>query len=390
MQKIDSITVSESHAFSSTVELTKALIERPSITPNDAGCQVLLAEQLSSLGFSIEHLRINEVDNLWARLGTASPLFVFAGHTDVVPPGPLTEWVSPPFSPTVREGYLYGRGAADMKGSIAAMLTACQRFLTKHPNFTGSIAFLITSDEEGPAKDGTQKVLKILKERRVVMDYCLVGEPTSEEQLGDIMKVGRRGSLTGHLKIFGEQKHIAYADSKLNPIHQSFPALADLSNVIWDSEIPPFPKTSFHISNLHAGTHAGNIVPGLLECQFNFRFSPNVTAVLLQQRVEIILKMHHLHYELRWELFGLPFLTKPGKLRTVVKDAIKEILNIETEASASGGTSDARFIAQDCDQVIEFGPSRFGIHGINERVKVDDLDKLSVVYERILEKLLLG
>lgn len=388
---------------SSTVELAKALLSISSITPLDKGCQLLIAKRLAALGFNIEHLRFGEVDNLWARLGTEAPLFVFAGHTDVVPPGPLSEWESSPFTPTPKGDYLFARGAADMKGSLAAMVTACESFLQASPTFKGSIAFLITSDEEGPAKDGTKRVLEVLQERGITIDYCLVGEPSSEEILGDVMKVGRRGSLSGHLKVFGQQQHIAYATHEDNLIHQSLAALTALSTLSWEYDeirtkekqeiaiseknTDTFPKTSFHISNVHAGTHAGNIVPGILECQFNFRFSPKLTPEHIQEKVETLFNSHQLAYELRWELFGLPFLTNDGMLRQTASKVIHEVLGIHPQSSTSGGTSDARFIAQTGAQVIEFGPSRKTIHSINECVKTTDLDKLSVVYEKILSKI---
>lgn len=369
----------------STLALAKALLSIPSVTPLDKGCQLLIAQRLAALGFSIEHLRFGDVDNLWARFGSEAPLFVFAGHTDVVPSGPLSEWESPPFTPTIRGDYLFGRGAADMKGSLAAMVTACESFLQHSPIFQGSIAFLITSDEEGPAKDGTKRVLEWLQERDITIDYCLVGEPSSEETLGDVMKVGRRGSLSGHLKIFGEQKHIAYAASEDNTIHKSLPALSALSTVLWEQvETSDFPNTSFHISNVHAGTHVGNVIPGVLECQFNFRFSPALSPETIQERVEMLFNSYKLRYELRWELFGLPFLTNDGILRQTASSAIYAVLGIQPEPSSSGGTSDARFIARTGAEVIEFGPSRKTIHGINECVRIKDLDQLSLVYEKIL------
>lgn len=388
--------LNESHPsnLTNTLELAKSLIALPSITPHDQGCQPLIADRLKSMGFSIEHLRFGQVDNLWARCGTSAPLVVFAGHTDVVPPGPLEAWHSPPFTPTVRNGYLFGRGAADMKGGLAAMITACEAFLQQSPHFEGSIGFLITSDEEGPAIDGTKKVLATLQARGIIIDYCVVGEPSSEEHLGDIMKVGRRGSLSGHLKIFGEQNHIAYTDQKDNPIHQSFPALSALTSIIWDPEekLDPnlvlFPKTSFHISNLHAGTHATNVVPGILDCHFNFRFSPRLSPEIIQKTVENLLKQHKIRYELHWELSGLPFLTKDGKLRQVTSEAVHEVLGVYPIASAMGGTSDARFIAETGAEVIELGPCRKTIHALNECVKASDLDQLSLIYQRILVKLL--
>lgn len=400
-----------------TIALTKALVAKPSITPDDHGCQLLIAERLKKLGFTVEHLRFGQVDNLWAQLGNSAPLFVFAGHTDVVPPGPLEAWTSPPFEPHSRKGHLFGRGTADMKGSIAAMVTAVERFLQnngqpyngkenneknnkgKHNNGIdnllggfGSIGFLLTSDEEGPALEGTVKVLEWLKEKNIKIDYCLVGEPTSEEQLGDILKVGRRGSMSGHLKIYGQQKHIAYASQDDNPIHKALEPLfqlSQLSSLLWESEpeLPPFPKTSFHIANLHAGTHAWNIVPGHLECQFNFRFSPAVSPEFLQEKVRSLFENFPHRYELNFQVSGLPFLTEQGHLRNICSEAITEELNIIPNPSASGGTSDARFIAQTGCEVVEFGPIRHSIHAIDECVRESDLVKLSLVYESILKRI---
>lgn len=380
------------NTISNTLALANDLISRPSITPQDEGCQLLIAERLAALGFSIEHLRFGNVDNLWARRGNEAPLFVFAGHTDVVPTGPLSEWENPPFTPTIKGDYLFGRGAADMKGGLAAMVTACERFLQESPQFSGSLGFLITSDEEGPAKDGTKRVLELLKDRDIRIDYCVVGEPASEEILGDIIKVGRRGSLSGHLKVFGQQKHIAYAHPEDNPIHQSLAALAALAATVWEpleqnTEAFAFPRTSFHISNVHAGTHAGNIVPGLLECHFNFRFSPQLTFEHIREKVEALFNHHKLRHELHWDLSGLPFLTNDGLLRQTASSVIYEILGRHPELSASGGTSDARFIAQTGAQVIEVGPSRKTIHGLNECVNIKDLDRLSLIYEKILRKI---
>lgn len=395
MKTVHLSDISQENVLSDTLELTKDLIARPSITPDDHGCQQLIAERLQRLGFNVEHHRFEQVDNLWATYpahtleniqGSPAPFFVFAGHTDVVPPGPLSDWISPPFTPTSREGYLFGRGAADMKGSIAAMITACERFLKQHNTFSGSIGFLITSDEEGPAVQGTKQVLETLHHRGIRFNYCLVGEPTSEQRLADVIKVGRRGSLSGHLKLYGTQKHIAYASPEENVIHQAFTALSALTREEWDAEhTPPFPKTSFHISNFHAGTHAGNIVPGVIECQFNFRFSPHLIPEQIQKRVENILDQHEIRYDLRWELFGLPFLTNDGVLRKATHEAILQVLSYQPLDSASGGTSDARFIAQTGAEVIELGPNRSTIHAVNECVKIEDLATLSLIYERLLQ-----
>lgn len=373
---------------SATLTLTKALIERPSVTPHDAGCQLLLAERLHTSGFHTESLRFGDVDNLWARHGNQSPLFVFAGHTDVVPSGPEKNWQSAPFQPTVRDNKLYGRGSADMKGSIAAMVCATERFLQRFPNPKGSIGYLLTSDEEGPAVDGTIKVVQTLEHRHEKIDWCLVGEPTSAKRLGDMIKNGRRGSLNANLTIHGTQGHVAYPHLATNPIHVFAPVLSALCAEQWDNGNAHFPPTTFQISNIHAGTGATNVIPGDLEVMFNFRFSTAVTEQQLRQRIEALLEKHGVKYSLQWTLSGNPYLTSAGKLVEASAAAIREICGYDTELSTSGGTSDGRFIAPTGAQVVELGPLNASIHKIDEHVDIHDLDTLSAVYERLLEKLL--
>jgi succinyl-diaminopimelate desuccinylase len=374
--------------MSETIELAKALIERASVTPDDAGCQPLIAERLQALGFSIESLRFGEVDNLWARRGSAAPLFVFAGHTDVVPPGPLADWDSDPFTATTRDGCLYGRGAADMKSSIAAMVTACERFIARHASHRGSIAFLLTSDEEGPSIDGTVKVIEHLKARGEQIDWCLVGEPSSRKQTGDVIKNGRRGSLNGVLRVHGQQGHVAYPQLADNPIHRAAAALAELVAVEWDAGNAHFPPTTFQISNIHAGTGAENVIPGELHILFNLRFSTESSPESIQSRVHAILDRHGLDYSIDWKISGLPFITPAGELVDAARRAIHSISGIETELSTSGGTSDGRFIAPTGAQVVELGPLNATIHKTNECVNLAELDTLSSIYERILELLL--
>lgn len=381
-----------------TVELAIALISRASVTPDDAGCQALLSARLAALGFRIERLRFGEVDNLWARFGDAEPLLALAGHTDVVPPGPLEQWQSPPFTPTVREGLLYGRGAADMKGSLAAMVTACERFLAAHPQPRGSIAFLITSDEEGSAVDGTVKVVQHLEARGEKMRWCLVGEPSCSRQLGDTIKNGRRGSLNARLLLRGVQGHVAYPHLAQNPIHAIGPILTALADEVWDQGHDFFPPTSLQISNLKSGTGAVNVIPGELECLFNFRFSPSVTVEQLQERVRLLIETGLLNegvkagqvfqYALEWSLSGPPFFTPPGDLVAATMAAIHAENGLEAALSTSGGTSDGRFIAPTGAQVIELGPLNATIHKINECVAVADLERLSRIYEGILSRLL--
>jgi succinyl-diaminopimelate desuccinylase len=373
---------------SRTQELAAELIALDSITPHDKGCQQRLAELLAPLGFICESIVSNGVTNLWARKGTESPVFVFAGHTDVVPTGPVHQWASEPFTPTVRDGKLYGRGAADMKTSIAAMVIACEEFVASHPDHKGSIAFLITSDEEGPAVDGTVVVCELLEERGVTLDYCLVGEPTSSHILGDMIKNGRRGSLSGHLVIKGVQGHIAYPHLARNPIHQAAPALAELAAEVWDEGNEYYAPTSWQISNIHAGTGANNVIPGQLTLEFNFRFSTASTAEGLEARVHAILDHHGLEYELEWTLSGMPFLTPKGTLSDAVCGAIMAESGVATELSTTGGTSDGRFIARICPQVIEFGPPNASIHKIDEHVELRFIDPLKNIYRRTLENLL--
>ncbi len=374
--------------MSPTIELSKALINCRSITPDDAGCQPMIIHRLEAIGFKVEKLRFGDVDNFWARRGTEGPLFAFAGHTDVVPTGPESQWDSPPFVAEIKDGYLYGRGAADMKGSIAAMVTACERFIAYNPNHQGSIAFLITSDEEGPADDGTIKVIERLEARNEKIDWCLVGEPTSGQKLGDMIKNGRRGSLNGKLTIHGIQGHIAYPHLAKNPIHLAAPALAELSTKQWDHGNKFFPPTTFQISNINAGTGATNVIPGDLELLFNFRYSTEVTHEQLKESVHLVLDKHQLKYTLEWNLSGQPFLTPEGALVDATCSAIKEVTHIETEISTTGGTSDGRFIAPTGAQVLELGPLNATIHKINECVRAEDLNILSDIYERILMELL--
>jgi succinyl-diaminopimelate desuccinylase len=376
-------------AVSDTIQLAIDLISRRSVTPEDAGCQDLMIQRLQALGFKIERLPFGEVTNFWARRGEQGPLLAFAGHTDVVPTGPEAQWQSPPFDPVMRDGYVFGRGAADMKGSLAAMITACERFIQQYPAHSGSIAFLITSDEEGPTnKDGTVKVVEQLVARQEKIDWCLVGEPSSTQTVGDVVKNGRRGSLSGTLTIHGMQGHVAYPQLAANPIHLFAPALAELAAHEWDRGNEFFPPTTFQVSNIHAGTGANNVIPGDLEVVFNFRFSTEVTQAQLQSRVEAILTNHKLDYDLQWSLSGQPFLTPAGKLVEMTQAAIKDITGQETQLSTAGGTSDGRFIAPTGAQVVELGPVNATIHKVNECVKAADLDTLSLIYERILEKLL--
>ncbi len=374
--------------MSDTLRLAIDLMARPSVTPHDEGCQQLLASRLERLGFAVERLRFGEVDNIWAQRGNGRPLVVFAGHTDVVPPGPEGQWASSPFRPEIRDGQLYGRGAADMKGSLAAFVTAIEQFLAHHPQHRGTIGLLITSDEEGPAVDGTVRVMEWLTASGQHIDYCVVGEPSCQEQLGDVIKIGRRGSLNGELTVHGEQRHIAYPRPGANPIHAFAAALDALVRTEWDRGNAQFPPTSFQISNLRAGTGAENVTPGTLTAQFNFRFSTSVTVAELRARVEEILRASGLHYDLSWRLSGEPFLTPGGRLVDALRQAIHDVLGAEPALSTSGGTSDGRFIAPTGAEVAEFGPLNHSIHRIDEHVAVADLDRLSQVYARTLELLL--
>lgn len=376
--------------MSRTLDLLQQLIRCPSVTPDDAGCQTIISERLARLAFSLTPMHFGDVDNLWARHGNTGPLFVFAGHTDVVPPGPLERWLSPPFQPTIREDLLYGRGATDMKSGLSAMIVAAEQFITKYPDHPGSIAFLITSDEEGASIDGTQRVMAELAKQQIKIDYCIVGEASCNQLLGDQLRIGRRGSLSGKLLIFGKQGHIAYPHIAINPIHLFAPALHELVTTTWDEGNEHFPPTSFQISNIHAGTGAENVIPGALEVHFNFRFSTAVTADELQKRVTAILEKYPLTFELTWHLSGLPFLTKQGPLLRAVQDSIKEITQLEAHLSTAGGTSDGRFIAPTGAEVIEFGPVNTSAHQINEHIRVADLDTLALIYEKTLERILIG
>lgn len=374
--------------MSDTLELAKQLIERASVTPDDKDCQTILEKRLAPLGFKIENMPFGDVKNLWARLGTEGPLFVFAGHTDVVPTGPTEKWKHAPFTPTIVDGTLYGRGTADMKSSIAAMVCACESFL-KDNRIKGSIAFLITSDEEGPATDGTVKVIETLEARNEKIDWCLVGEPSSTNTVGDVIKNGRRGSLGASLTIHGQQGHIAYPHLAENPIHTFAAALNDLVNETWDNGNEFFPPTSFQISNINAGTGVTNVIPGDMEVIFNLRFSTELKHTEIQTRIEAILNKHDLNYTLDWNLSGMPFLTSSGNLVTATQSAIETVCGIKTELSTAGGTSDGRFIAPTGAQVIELGPINESIHKIDENINVDELDKLTEVYQEILKNLFL-
>lgn len=375
---------------SAVLDLVKDLIARPSVTPVDEDCQRLLADRLSPIGFHCETIAQGGVTNLWARRGTEGPLVVFAGHTDVVPPGPREKWDSDPFVPTERNGYLYGRGAADMKSSIAAFVVAVEEFVAAHPHHAGSIALLITSDEEGPAIDGTVIVCEALKARGETLDYCIVGEPTSTDKLGDVCKNGRRGSLSGKLTVKGIQGHVAYPHLARNPLHQLAPALAEIVNIEWDQGNEYFPPTTFQVSNLNAGTGATNVVPGEAVALFNFRFSTASTPESLKARVCEVLDRHGLEYDLQWELGGEPFLTPRGSLTDALTAAIESETGLKAELSTTGGTSDGRFIAKICPQVIEFGPCNATIHQVNESIALDSLDPLKNIYRRTLENLLLA
>lgn len=364
------------------------LIQRPSITPADAGCLTLLAERLENAGFQCQHLPFDDVENLWAQRGSGGPLFVFAGHTDVVPTGPEANWRSPPFEPTINDGVLTGRGAADMKASLAAMVVACERFVDANPGHSGRIGFLLTSDEEGPAVNGTVKVVEWLEQRQEKIDWCLVGEPSSEKELGDVLKNGRRGSLNGRLSVHGRQGHIAYPQLADNPIHRAMPALAELSRECWDEGNEYFPPTSFQISNIESGTGATNVIPGALQALFNFRFSTESTADQLIARCEKILKAHGLDFSIDWELSGEPFLTPVGPLVNAAREAIAECRGVAARLSTAGGTSDGRFIAPTGAEVLELGPVNATIHQVNEEVAVEAIEELAGIYQRILGKLL--
>lgn len=381
--------------LSTTVQLACELIEKPSVTPEDAGCQPLMRQRLEAIGFSCETLPFGSgepgdetIDNFWAVRGDSGPILCFAGHTDVVPTGDTNQWSTPPFSPTIKDGILYGRGAADMKGSLAAMITACEAFIATHPNHRGRLAFLITADEEGPAKNGTVKVVEHLQAQGTHIDWCIVGEPSSTTQVGDVIKNGRRGSLGAVLTVNGKQGHVAYPHLADNPIHRLAPALTELAAEHWDNGNEFFPATSFQVSNINGGTGATNVIPGTVEVICNFRFSTEVTAEQLQERTEAILKKHALNYSIHWHLSGQPFLTAKGELVEASIHAIKEVTGLDTELSTAGGTSDGRFIAPTGSQVVELGPVNATIHQINENVSASDLDKLQLIYENILTQLL--
>lgn len=371
-----------------TLALAKDLLSRQSITPEDAGCQDLMIKRLEALGFVIESMVFEDTTNFWARRGTKAPLFTFAGHTDVVPTGSLAHWNTDPFEPTIIDGMLYARGAADMKGSLACMVVAVERFVAEYPNHNGSISFLITSDEEGPFINGTTRVVDTLKERNEIIDMCIVGEPSSTEYVGDVVKNGRRGSLTGNLTVKGIQGHVAYPHIARNPIHQAMPVLTELATTEWDKGNDYFPPTSFQIPNINGGTGASNVIPGDLEVMFNFRFSTESTVESLQQRVIDTLNKHDLEYDLDWIINGLPFLTDTGDLLTAVVDAVDTVNQQKPQLLTTGGTSDGRFIAQMGSQVIELGPVNATIHKVNECVKVEDLEKLTDMYQEVLNNLL--
>ena len=374
--------------MSAVLDLTRDLIARASVTPQDADCQATLAARLRSAGFRIEHLRYGSVDNLWATHGEGGPVFAFLGHTDVVPSGPREAWHSEPFEPVLRDGYLYGRGAADMKGSVAAMVLALEAFVAARPDHAGTVALLLTSDEEGEAKDGVRRVVEEFRARGQRIDWCLVGEPSSSETLGDLIRVGRRGSLSGYLTVRGVQGHVAYPEKVKNPIHAAAPALAELAATVWDEGNAEFPPTSFQVSNIHAGTGANNVVPGTLEVSFNFRFCTQSTAISLRERTEAVLQRHALDYALRWDLSGEPFLTADGALRRAVMQAVRDVCKLDTVASTAGGTSDGRFIAPMGAQVVELGPVNASIHKVDENICVDDLERLPELYLAVLRQLL--
>ncbi|MEP6883795.1 MAG: succinyl-diaminopimelate desuccinylase [Gammaproteobacteria bacterium] len=371
-----------------SLQLTQDLIARASVSPTDGGCQALMIERLQAIGFTVENLRFGPVDNFWAKRGHGGPVFCFAGHTDVVPPGPLDEWHSDPFQPVIKDGVLYGRGAADMKSGLAAMVTACEAFVSRHPAHRGTIAFLITSDEEGPSVDGTRRVVEVLRERQERIDWCLVGEPSSENALGDTIKIGRRGSLSGRLTVHGIQGHIAYPNTADNPVHAVAPALAELAARTWDHGNAHFQPTSFQISNISAGTGAPNVIPGELKARFNLRFSTEQTVDSLKAVVESLLQRHGVKHSLEWFVSGYPFLTVPGELSAAATRAVQEQLQITPKLSTGGGTSDGRFIAPMGAQVIELGVVNDTIHKVNECVRVADIERLHALYLRTLELLL--
>ena len=374
--------------MSAILDLTSELVRRASVTPDDKGCQGVIAERLARAGFTIEHLRYGEVDNLWATHGAGAPVLVFLGHTDVVPSGPVEQWSTPPFAPTIRDGRLYGRGAADMKSGVAAMTLALEAFVAAHPLHKGTVALLLTSDEEGPTnRDGVSRVVEEFRRRDQRIDWCVTGEPSSRDRLGDIVRIGRRGSLSGHLRVRGVQGHVAYPDKVRNPIHLAAPALAELAATRWDEGNTAFPPTSFQISNIRAGTGALNVVPGELEAAFNFRFCTASTAQSLRERSEAILHRHGLDFQVDWDLSGEAFVTRDGPLRRAVEAAVFEVCAITPQADTGGGTSDARFIAPLGAEVIEVGPTNASIHKIDENVALDELELLPQLHLRIAEEL---
>ena len=375
--------------MSGVLELARDLIARPSVTPDDAGCQELVAARLAQAGFAIEWLDFGAVRNLWATHGSGGPVLCLLGHTDVVPPGPREAWDSDPFEPTVRDGHLYGRGAADMKGSVAAFVVAAEQFVAANPAHPGTLAILLTSDEEGDAIDGVRKVAERFKAQGRPIHYCITGEPSSKAALGDLLRVGRRGTLSGVLRVKGIQGHVAYPEKARNPIHEAMPALAELCARVWDEGYPEFPPSSFQVSNIHAGTGANNVIPGQCEVVFNFRFNPGWQAEQLETEVEAVLARHGLEYELLWHRGGEPFLTREGPLRAAAREVIQQQLGLVPEENTGGGTSDARFIAPLGAEVVELGPINASIHKVNERVAVDELERLPALYRAIAERLLL-
>lgn len=374
--------------MSDTIELASQLIARPSVTPDDNGCQQLIAQRLHKLGFTIEHLPFGEVDNLWATLGDSGPLLVFAGHTDVVPPGPLDTWTHDPFTPTTVDGLLYGRGSADMKGSLAAMITAAERLLASTAELNSRLGFLITSDEEGAAINGTRAVVDLLLERGERVDYCVVGEPSCSQALGDTIRIGRRGSLSCKLIVQGIEGHVAYAQLARNPIHQSLAALHELSSKSWDEGNEAFPPTSFQISNIHAGVGANNVIPGTLEVDFNIRYCTEQTAEALKQAVNAIFESHNLEFECHWHLSGEPFVTTAKSFVDLVAAAVRKNTGLDPERSTGGGTSDGRFITRLGPDIVEFGPCNGSIHKVDEHVRLEDLDRISSIYQDIMEQVL--
>ena len=374
--------------MSDTLTLAKQLIEKPSVTPDDQGCQTLIAERLDKKGFHSESIPFNDVKNLWVSHGTEGPVVTFLGHTDVVPAGPREEWYSDPFTPTIRENSLYGRGACDMKSSVAAMVVACERFVEHYPNHSGTLSILLTSDEEGIAKDGIRRVMESFVKQQPTIDYCIVGEPTCTDQLGDTVEIGRRGSLSGTLTLQGMQGHVAYPQLADNPIHRFAHCFAELCGMTWDTGNEHFPPTSFQVSNIQSGTGANNVIPGVLSAQFNFRYSPEVTAEILQQKLEAILDKHQAQYQIDWHHSGKPFYTAPGDLTDKICRAVHDVTGIKPILSTTGGTSDGRFVAPTGAQVVEFGPSNRTIHQVNENILVDDIEKLTAIYFKMLEELL--